>query len=150
MVDPRVTTLQRHFTSNLLYFISEGRRPLRNVGNDVTAGTDQRHFGCGSAVRLTGQGHSIGDIQCQFSRLHRVQGEWQHGGGVCNGSTSRSSNSYFRFFFFFFKWFFTSTETIRTVRDEESQDVHFFHTAPELCCIFNHAERVSYEQRTAD
>ena len=75
MVDPRVTTLHRHFTGNLLYFISERRRPLRNVGNDVTAGTDQRHFGCGSAVRLTGQGHSIADIQCQFSRLHRVQGE---------------------------------------------------------------------------
>ena len=75
MVDPRVTTLHRHFTGNILYFISERRRPLRNVGNDVTAGTDQRHFGCGSAVRLTGQGHSIADIQCQFSRLHRVQGE---------------------------------------------------------------------------
>ena len=75
MVDPRVTTLHRHFTGNLLYFISDGRRPLRNVGNDVTAGTDQRHFGCGSAVRLTGQGHSVADIQCQFSHLHGVQGE---------------------------------------------------------------------------
>ena len=74
-IDPCVTTLHSDVTSNLLYFIGEGWCPLRNACDDVTTWTGQIHFGCGSAVRSTGQGHGITDIHFPISGLHRVQGQ---------------------------------------------------------------------------